>query len=228
MDISRIHDMKEILTEWAKEELCKGKQCVCTKEMGEVIDMIKDLAEAEKCCYEAKQFKYIVKAMEEEQEKEKKCETDGMPWYISLFSDRAGYDNWRYSSGRFAPKGRGHFAGYMEPWYDPMMHGDQKDWDGYGRMGYDENNKTGGQMRISGMNNGRTGYTMTPYDRYQDARRHYTETHSQEDKQQMDEHAKEHLDASITSFKDIWKDADPEMKRRMKANLSSLVNETNT
>ena len=47
MDIKRIHDMIETLTEVAKCELDKGIENVNTKEMGEVADMIKDLAEAE-------------------------------------------------------------------------------------------------------------------------------------------------------------------------------------
>lgn len=47
MDIKRMHDMIEALTEAAKCEVDKGLENVDTKEMGEVIDMIKDLAEAE-------------------------------------------------------------------------------------------------------------------------------------------------------------------------------------
>lgn len=47
MDIKRMHDMIETLTECAKHEFDKGIENIDTKEMGEVIDMIKDLAEAE-------------------------------------------------------------------------------------------------------------------------------------------------------------------------------------
>lgn len=224
MDIKRIHDMKESLTEWAKEEIGKGKTCVDTKEMGEVIDMIKDLAEAEKCCYEAKYYCHINEAMEEEK---KEMEKGGKPWM-------AGYDSWRFpSSGRFAPTGSGRRYGYM-PWYDPMIYGGQAEWQDNARMGYGQGNSGGNRGSSQGgmsgsSNSGRSGFNYYPtnYERYQDARRHYTETHSPEDKREMDESAREHLDESIESLKDIWREADPEMKRRMKANLSSFVNEMN-
>ena len=42
-----ICEMKEKLIDWTKEELSKSKECIDTHEMGEVIDMIKDLFEAE-------------------------------------------------------------------------------------------------------------------------------------------------------------------------------------
>ena len=58
MHIKHIHEMVETLTEVAKCELDKGIECVDTKEMGEVTDMIKDLCESE---YYAK----ISKAMDE-------------------------------------------------------------------------------------------------------------------------------------------------------------------
>lgn len=210
MDISRIHAMKESLTEWAKSEIDKGKDCVCTEEMGEVIDMIKDLAEAEEKCYEAKYYKAIVEAMEDAKDDD----------------DRRFYDNWRYSSGRFAPKGHGHRTGYIPERYDPMMTGEAA-WANNYRMGYGEDWRvTASKGDMDGEKDHR-GYETTPYDRYKEAKRHYTETHSTQDKGAMDEHAKKHLDTSIASFREIWQDADPEMKRRMKANLAGLVNEMN-
>ena len=47
MDIERMHSMIEKLSESALSEFEKGIGCVDTCEMGAVIDMIKDLAEAE-------------------------------------------------------------------------------------------------------------------------------------------------------------------------------------
>lgn len=47
MDIERMHSMIEKLSESALSEFEKGIECVDTCEMGAVIDMIKDLAEAE-------------------------------------------------------------------------------------------------------------------------------------------------------------------------------------
>lgn len=45
MHIERIHKMIECLTEKTLCELDKGVENVNTEEMGEVVDMIKDLAE---------------------------------------------------------------------------------------------------------------------------------------------------------------------------------------
>ena len=47
MHIERMHKMQECLTEKAVSEFEKGIENVDTSEMGEVVDMIKDLAEAE-------------------------------------------------------------------------------------------------------------------------------------------------------------------------------------
>lgn len=66
-----------------------------------------------------------------------------------------------------------------------------------------------------------------PYMNYKDARRFYTETHSETDKRKMDEHAKEHLHDTIDTMKDIWKDADSAMKQKMKQDLTNLINEMN-
>ena len=46
MDIKRMHDMIEKLSECAKSEFDKGIESVNTDEMGKVTDMLKDLAEA--------------------------------------------------------------------------------------------------------------------------------------------------------------------------------------
>ena len=48
MDSYRIHNMLEDISETATTELAKGTHSVNTKEFGEVVDMIKDLTEAEK------------------------------------------------------------------------------------------------------------------------------------------------------------------------------------
>lgn len=104
MHIKRIHDMMETLTEVAKCELDKGVECVDTKEMGEVVDIIKDLAEAE---YYAK----ISKAMDESEYGE---DYDWMGAY-----DRKYYRGQPRSktSGRYMKRGDGRRMGYDEPNY---------------------------------------------------------------------------------------------------------------
>lgn len=125
MHIKRIHEMEEKLTEIALCEINKGIECVNTAEMGAVIDMIKDLACAEKEAREAKEI-------EKEEEDEKKENEYFLKMLKEEYGEEEGekrfYDNYRYkSSGRFAPKGRGSYMprggrrGYDEPPYYHTM-----------------------------------------------------------------------------------------------------------
>ena len=43
----------------------------------------------------------------------------------------------------------------------------------------------------------------------------------------MEQHADEHIHKATESIKDIWRDADPEMKTRLKSQMTKLVNEMN-
>lgn len=107
MHIKRIHEMMEKLTELTKCELDKGIDCVDTYEMSSAVDMIKDLACAEKDAL-------IAKAMYEEEEDEY----------------RRYYDHYRYGNGRFAPKGHGTYRkGYEETPYWHMTPEDYHSWE---------------------------------------------------------------------------------------------------
>lgn len=186
----KMEDLTEIknkLIHWTKGELDKEGMCSSPQEieiMGEVVDMIKDLAEAEEKCWKACYYKEIVYAMDEAEE-----------------YDRDGYNPRRYASGRYAPSGRGHMG------YTPGMPSDHM---------------SGPYMR---MMDDHTAYS--PYERYKDARRHYTETRKAEDKTAMDHHADEHIHKTVESVKDIWANADPDMRTRLKSQMTKLVNEMN-
>lgn len=62
------------------------------------------------------------------------------------------------------------------------------------------------------------------YDRYKTAKKWYTKTDSNEYKTEMDEFSKEHLMNTVTTIKEMWHDASPELKQRMKTELTSLLN----
>lgn len=68
----KMEDLTEIknkLIHWTKGELDKEGMCSSPQEvevMGEVVDMIKDLAEAEEKCWKACYYKEIVCAMDDE------------------------------------------------------------------------------------------------------------------------------------------------------------------
>lgn len=153
MHIERMHKMIECLTEKALCELEKGTENVDTCEMGKVVDMIKDLNEAE---YKA----VIVKAMKKDDEEKEEYDKMLLRELKEEYGEDAGrrfYDHYRYSDGRFAPKGHGTYRGYSEPYYHmtPEMYRDM-DRDMHSRMYYTE-----------------TGMNESGYDR---AKRTYTET----------------------------------------------------
>ena len=155
MHVKRIHEMMEKLTKCAENEFEKGVENVDTKEMGEVVDIIKDLAEAE---YYAK----ITKAMDEAEYGE---DYD----YMGAYEDdmRKGYRGQpRDSRGRYmSRRGRGR-RGYEEPLYHmPLeMYKDYSaeelrdmDRNTMGRMYYTDG-ASGGSMATrtqGGMNGGR-------------------------------------------------------------------------
>lgn len=123
-----LNEIKHNMIDWVKTETTKGlngPEEIAI--LGEVVDMIKDLASAEESCMEACYYETITEAM---------TEADG--------EGRMGYDRWRYSSGRFAPKGRGSRTyGYL-PSGDRMAPEmlDARTPVHYDRMGYTEGKET--------------------------------------------------------------------------------------
>lgn len=164
MHIKRIHEMEEKLTEIALCEINKGIECVNTAEMGAVIDMIKDLACAEKEAREAKE-------MEKEEEDEKKENEYFLKMLKEEYGDEEGEKRF-YSgqprsrtSGRFMRRGDGRRRGYEEPPYyrmNPEMYKEHdpewyRDMDrASGKMYYTDGGNSGGQSGSS-MSSGNMG-----------------------------------------------------------------------
>lgn len=197
---------KDLIKIFASELHSKGVNDLDAKECGEVADMIKDLAEAEKACMEACYYETVVAAMKANVEDD---------WDDN---ERMGYNTRRYASGRYAPKGRGTTRmgykpdpDYDYPEYESYLHDPNmmlaKD---KMRYGYDRD-----------MDDDPT--QSREYNEYKRAKRHYKEMNSPEEKQKMDEHATRHLHQAMDSFRDIWKDADPVMRKKMKADLTALL-----
>lgn len=121
---------------------------------GQNLDDLKDWTEIAKniVCYD-KDYKIVeaMKKSEDEEEIMRKIER------YEDYPERRFYDHYRYSDGRFAPKGHGTYRGYSEPYYHmtPEMYRDM-DRDTHSRMYYTE-----------------TGMNESGYDR---AKRTYTET----------------------------------------------------
>lgn len=63
------------------------------------------------------------------------------------------------------------------------------------------------------------------YNEYQIAKNNYMNSRSINDKQEMDKKALEHINDAITCVKNMWREADPELKKHMKTNFSNLLAE---
>lgn len=233
MHIKRIHEMMENLTAYAECELKKATECenYDINVIGGIIDMVKDLADAEKNAR-------IAKAMQEEEDEEEAAEK----YILKEFMDKLGeddgrrfYDRWRYKSGRFAPKGRGHRSGYtpylhmMDDMYDdePFM----PELTNY-RMGYPMS-RDGMRSRDMGehyerSDDGRMGRTGSSrygksYDRYDTARRHYHDSKDMESMKEMEESFGDILDDFGEIADDTWKDLTPEQKNKQKPKINQMI-----
>lgn len=191
-EIKDICDLKKKLIDLTKSKFNMGLEQVDTKEAGDVIDMIKDLAEAEEKCVKACYYKTIIEAMEDD--------------------SRYGYNRHRDSQGRFT-------SGYHEGAADAL---------GYhngGMRNYDYRSEP--MMKTM---QERFGYTPVQeaennLNRWRNARRHYQETRSKSDKEEMDMHAKAHLAEAMATLKEVMSNSDPDLQRKMKNDLTNLIND---
>lgn len=206
----KLCEIKDKLVTAVADQINMGVQNVNTHEAGQVIDMIKDLAEAEEKCWKACYYKSIVKAMEEYDEGREYMDPE----------ERRGYDHWRYSSGRFAPSGRGHYSSGYRPMED--MH----DMDPWMSTGHGE-----GQNRSRMDGSDRYGYTPSmrgmKYDKYARARRGYDEHKDAGSKTKMDESAKEYVVDMAESVREMWRDADPALRKEIRNHFVALTGEMN-
>lgn len=218
MHIKRIHEMMEKLTKCAEMELEKGVENVDTKEMGEVVDIIKDLAEAE-------YYSKITKAMDEAEYGE---DYD----YMGAYEDdmRKGYRGQpRDSRGRYMSRRGGRRMGYEEPnYYLPLdVYKDYsaeelRDMDRHiGKMYYTDgmnsentshNSANGGNMRDS--REGRSGMS----------RRSYMESKEMgKDKQEKMKELENYMKELSSDVTEMIVDASPEEKAMLKNKMQVLM-----
>lgn len=221
-EVSRLCDAQKKLMEMFEGELSEGKEYFgChAEEIGEISDMIKDMAEAAKATMEKKYYEEVVFAM--------------LEYGDSDELKRMGYDNWRYKSGRFAPKGHGTDVGhgrsmkmgFDSPWpahmrpYMPIdMYRD--DWEGDGLM-HDAPYRMGYPMddMYRDMQDPERGRI---YEDYKRARKHYTQTHDETSEHRMNDKIMEKTMETVDTMGEMWRDANPETKKQMKHNLMQLL-----
>ena len=183
MAMNRICEMRKKLIEWTKEAMSGSPNSVDTQELGEVIDMIKDIYQLEYYCAKTKYYESVTEAMDE-------------------YGDADHFKMGRSGMMRVLPE------------YDRRdQRFDPDEYDIYGRMGY--------SGRVPHSNMGRN------WDRYLDARRHYNATKSDSDRMEMSTSAKMHIGETIATLRDMWHDADPDLREKMKKDFSALLQEMN-
>lgn len=176
-------------------EFDKGVQAMDSVELGRVADIIKDLSEAEYYCT-------VVEAMRRGEEP-----TYGYP--MGYNPNRG--DDGRYTDGRGRENGSNMRMGYRpfmdpQPYVDAYMHDPM----------FSE--------RMHGSDRGEDRRYGDSYNKYRQARRGYSTTGSAEDKMRMEEHATEHLHDTVATLKEIHANASPEMRKRLKSELTALAN----
>lgn len=213
MTLEKICTLLDIMTDGLKSATNQGLNNLDTHEAGQVADIIKDLSEAKKNLTDAEKNEWescyyasIVKAMKDADERGDEEDRYG---YIPREASRMGK--------------RGMQRDRIKRWVrDPDTFEDEM----YERAGYTPGRKMSRDDR-SGDNSSDERYGK-PYREYIDSRRHYSESKSQADKDMMEMYANEHLMDVMGSVREIYKTADPDMRKRMKSDLTKLVGEMPT
>lgn len=205
---------------WAKEILeCVKKNAEVAgydKFTGQTLDDLKDWTEIAKniACFD-KDYR-IVEAMEKAEDSGKIM--DMLEMYED-YPDRRYYDHYRYSNGRFAPKGSGTYRrGYEEP---PYYHVMPREYHDYSDM---EN------MRDMDRNRGRMYYAdQHSESRYDRAKRMYTESkelhkgNTPADKDQKMKDLEGYFKEISDDITGMIVDASPEEKAMLRTKLTTLA-----
>lgn len=213
MTLEKICTLLDIMTDGLKSATNQGLNNLDTHEAGQVADIIKDLSEAKKNLTDAEKNEWescyyasIVKAMKDANERGDEEDRYG---YIPREASRMGK--------------RGMQRDRIKRWVrDPDTFEDEM----YERAGYTPGRKMSRDDRSS--DNSSDERYGKPYREYIDSRRHYSESKSQADKDMMEMYANEHLMDVMGSVREIYKTADPDMRKRMKSDLTKLVGEMPT
>lgn len=190
-----LKEIKDRLVTEFNAALSRGAETVDTHEMGEVADAIKDMSESIAKCYEAKYYEAVTKAMEKGSEESEWPEED---------------ENYRMYYYRPPMPRMGYDATMVTaPYRNNAWRMDDRSSMDYGDRSYDPETERYGRT----------------YSDYKKARRNYTDTKSETDRMRMNDTATMHIDNTIASLHEMWNDAEPAMRARMKENLTKLVNE---
>lgn len=243
-EVSRVRRMMETLMQWQENEVAKGQECFDCEAAGKTIDMIKDLAEASAEMLKAKYYEMLICDMmlsDEDLHEAGRMGYDNWKYPSSGRYAPKGHGRYVGHTGR---------SGYIPYPYD--MDPDRMENDGWEdmlpkhmrpMMGYDRIDRRDGNMDNRDPNrmrsNDRMGFPMNnvqrdmmeedpyggSYHEYKMARRHYTESHDMKDARHMNQKIQEATMAAGESLHEMWKDANPETREKMKTDVSNMLKE---
>lgn len=206
MDVKRMHEMIEKLSECAKAQFDKGIDKVDICEMSKAVDMMKDLSEA-------MYYRELTKTMQE-------YDPDESMEMFDRYGDggRRFYDHYRYADGKFAPKGHGTYhKGYEEPPHFHMTPEMYRDMDrDMGRMYFTEPIMNT-SMRDS--KEGRSGMSRRAYMENKELHKSSTPADKEARVRDLSTYMKEFA----SDLMEIINDSIPEEKTVLKRDLSALV-----
>ena len=187
------------------EQMEKGLDKINAKEMGEVVDMIKDSYEIEKLKAEKRYYDSVVDAMEQ----------GGEEYY-----DDMGYPTRRDSRGRFMSGSRSSRRGFDAYAHRPEDLTRDMYWDnrGYNGNGSSRSGRTSGGS--SNTSASRYGYS---HDEYMDKRKDYPMTDPESAKQRK-QLLNDYMDDMYDMAKEMIQDMSPEEKQMWKSKLSQISN----
>ena len=212
MDAYRIHEMLEDVSEAASTELAKGTEKINTKEFGEVIDMIKDLTEAEKNKMEACYYKSIIEAMEESEYGEDYDYEGRIRKGYSRGGRRMGYEQPMMYDDRYMDYMDGR-VGYSNGAYGGGSMG-------MSRQGYSQGSQGGFRSNQSGQRSSRYGFS---HDEYMKEKSMYNKNNP-EDMKKRAVLIEDRMDDLYAMVKEEVKDMTPEEKQMWKSKISGIVN----
>lgn len=207
---SKIKEIRCTLEEQLCSHVHANLENLDTEEVYKIADIIKDFYEAEKYCYEACYYKKVSEAMDEKEE--------GRGEYSNERWGYPKYGDWRHMNAVYGyPNQNGNYSTDSNRSGYPMYNEYPNKQERYMRE-YLNNPDFEENMRM--------GYPRgTMYESYRNSRRHYTETSSPEDKKQMEKRANEYVSDTMMTIKEMYNESDPEMKRKLKQDLTRVIGE---
>lgn len=187
------------------EQMEKGLDKINAKEMGEVVDMIKDSYEIEKLKAEKRYYDSVVDAMEQ----------NGEEYY-----DDMGYPTRRDSRGRFMSGGRNMRRGYEPYAHRPEDMTRDMYWE---NRGYNSSNGSGRSVSGRGGSMGGSSRYGYSHDEYMDKRKDYPMTDPESAKQRK-QLLNDYMDDMYDMAKEMIQDMSPEEKQMWKSKLAQISN----